>query len=161
MRSGTGEVTAVAPRRTPCSKRGGWAPETPSRTGRQLDPILVVDDDPTCCRMMASALEEEGYGVESTTNPTEALELVRARRYALVVSDVNMPGMPGTVLAAEAVKLQPGLHTLLVTALADRRLRAEAEALGALLLIKPVRLEVLSAAVREVLGGRAAKRVGL
>jgi DNA-binding NtrC family response regulator len=111
--------------------------------------------------MMASALEEEGYGVESTTNPTEALELVCARRYALVVSDVNMPGMPETVLAAEAVKLQPGLHTLLVTALADRRLRAEAEALGALLLIKPVRLEVLSAAVREVLGGRAAKRVGL
>ena len=58
---------------------GGWVPETPSGTGRPLDPILVVDDDATCCRMMASALEQEGYGVEATTDPTEALELVRAR----------------------------------------------------------------------------------
>jgi CheY-like chemotaxis protein len=137
---------------------GRLSPEKPSRTGRPLDPILVVDDDPTCCRMMTSALEQEGYGVEATTDPTEALELVRARRYALVVSDVSMPGMRGTILAAEAVKLQPGLHTLLVTALADRRLRAEAEALGSLLLLKPVRLEVLFAAVREVVGGGAAKR---
>jgi hypothetical protein len=66
--------------------------------------------------------------------------------------------MPGTMLAAEAMKLQPGLHTLLVTALADHRLRAEVEALGSLLLLKPVRLEVLFAAVREVLGGGAATR---
>ena len=110
--------------------------------------------------MLALALAKEGYSVESTTDPTDALELVRARPYALVVSDVSMPGMSGTMLAAEAVKLQPGLHTLLVTALTDRRLRAEAEALGALLLSKPVRLELLSAAVREVLGGGAAKRAG-
>ena len=134
------------------------APETPSRAGRQLDPILVVEDDPTCCRMMASALEQEGYGVESTTDPTEALALVRARPYALVVSDVSMPGMSGTTLAAEAARLQPGLQTLLVSALSERQLRADVEALGSLLLTKPVRLEVLSAAVRKVLDGGGANR---
>ena len=160
-RSGGDKATAVAQRGTTCTKTGTSAPETPSRTERQPDPILVVDDDPIWCRLMALTLEQEGYGVESTTDPTEALELVRARPYALIVSDVSMPGISGTILVAEAVTLQPGLPTLLVTALADRRLRAEAEALGSLLLIKPVRLEVLSAAVREVLCGAAAKRAGL
>ena len=157
-RFSAGQATSVARRRTTCSKTGGWARETPSRTGRQLDPILVVDDDLICCRMKASALEQEGYSVEVTADPTEALELLHARPHALVVSDVSMPGMSGTTLAAEAARLQPGLQTLLVSALSDRQLRADAEALGSLLLTKPVRLEVLSAAVRTLLDGGGATR---
>lgn len=105
--------------------------------------------------MMAAALRQEGYRVESTTDPREALELVVARPYALVVSDVHMPGMRGTTLAIEAVKLQPGLPTLLITALADCWLRAEVDSLGARLLLKPIRLEALFAAVSEALGGPA------
>lgn len=157
-RSGADKATAVAQRGRTCSKTGASARETPSRAGRQPDPILVVDDDPVWCRLMALALEQEGYGVESTTDPREALELVRARPYALIVSDVSMPGMRGTMLVAEALKLQPGMHTLLVSALSDRQLCSEAEALGSRLLTKPVRLEVLSAAVRKLVDGGGGKQ---
>ena len=113
--------------------------------------MLVVDDDAVCCEFMATALERDGHRVEWTIDPAHAVTLLRARPYALVVSDVGMPRMSGTALAAEAARCRPGLRTLLVTGLADARVRAEAEALGAVLLAKPVRVEVLVSTVRELL----------
>jgi DNA-binding NtrC family response regulator len=122
------------------------------------NPVLVVDDDVVCCELMATALERDGHRVEWTTDPAHALRLVRARRYALLVSDVNMPRLSGTALAAEAARSRPGLRTVLVTGSTDPRLRAEAEALGTVLLVKPVRMEVLSEAVRELVTEQAERR---
>jgi DNA-binding NtrC family response regulator len=123
-----------------------------------VDPVLVVDDDAICCELMAMALERDGHRVEWTTDPVHALALVRGRRYALLVSDVNMPRMSGTALAGEVARCRPGLRTLLVTGVADARVRAEAEALGTVLLAKPVRVEVLCSAVRELVRGHADRR---
>jgi DNA-binding NtrC family response regulator len=114
------------------------------------DPVLVVDDDAVCCELMATALERDGHRVEWTTDPLHAVRLVRARRYALIVSDMNMPRLSGTALAAEAARSRPGLRTLLVTGFGDARVRAEADALGTVLLAKPVRVEVLAEAVRQL-----------
>lgn len=116
--------------------------------------ILVVDDDPMCCRLMAAALELDGHRVDWTTDPEHALGLVSARRYVLVICDVNMPRMLGTALAAQVGRIRPGLQTILVSAFADRVVHAEAEALGTKLLPKPLRVDALSAAVREVLHDR-------
>jgi len=115
--------------------------------------ILVVDDDPLCCRMTAAALERAGYRAEWTTAPAMAVELVRRRPYTLVVSDVNMPCMLGTTLAAEISKIRPGLRTLLMTALADRHIVRQARTLGLRLLTKPVAIETLIAAVKELAHG--------
>ncbi len=42
-----------------------------------------------------SILESAGYEVELATSAEEALELARAKRYALFLVDVEMPGMSG------------------------------------------------------------------
>jgi DNA-binding response OmpR family regulator len=123
-----------------------------------VGPILVVDDDPMSCRMMASALELEGYQVQWAVDPLRALELLRGVRYALLITDVNMPRLLGTELAAEAARIQPGLRTLLVTAFGDARVRAEAKTLGAAILAKPLRIEALGAEVRDLLARPAARR---
>jgi CheY-like chemotaxis protein len=115
------------------------------------DPIMVVDDDPVCCRLLATMLELGGYRVEWTTDATLALGRVLERPYALVLADVQMPEMPGTTLAAEIALQRPGLPTVLVSAFADRRARAQAQALGAELIAKPVRSDTLLATVRELL----------
>ena len=119
--------------------------------------ILVVDDDPLCCRMTVAALERAGYRAEWTTMPAMAVELVRRRPYTLVVSDVNMPRMLGTTLAAEISKIRPELRTLLMTALADRQVMRDARALGMRLLTKPVPIETLVTAVRELTHGERAR----
>jgi two-component system, response regulator YesN len=125
----------------------------PMRTlrGQASGAILVVDDDPMCCRLMAAALELDGHRVDWTTDPEHAIELVRARQYVLVISDVNMPRMLGTALVAQVGRIRPGLQTILVSAFADREVHAEAKALGTVLLPKPLRVDALTAAVREVL----------
>jgi DNA-binding NtrC family response regulator len=141
------------------SRAQDWK-RTDGRAGNPgAEPILVVDDDPMCCRVMASALELAGHRVDWTTAPADALERARTKRYAVIVSDVNMPSMLGTALAAEVGTLCPGVRMILVSAFADAGVRAAAEALGATLLAKPFRVESLVAAVREIMDGAGVSRV--
>ena len=62
--------------------------------------VLVVEDQNVVRRMVARALEEEGYRVLEASDGEQALELLsRGPRVDLVVSDVVMPNMGGFVLA--------------------------------------------------------------
>jgi len=57
--------------------------------------ILVVDDDPQIRRVMRATLTSKGYEVGDVRNGEEALEMLRAEAYDLVLLDMNMPGMGG------------------------------------------------------------------
>ncbi len=57
--------------------------------------VLVVDDDPQIRRVMRTSLTSEGFEVADARTGEEALERVRARRFDLVLLDVNMPGIGG------------------------------------------------------------------
>jgi two-component system chemotaxis sensor kinase CheA len=58
-------------------------------------PILVVDDSLTTRMLEQSILESAGYEVELAVSGEEALEKARARRFGLLIVDVEMPGMDG------------------------------------------------------------------
>ncbi|MBL8795488.1 MAG: response regulator [Planctomycetia bacterium] len=60
-----------------------------------LRPILVVDDSLTTRMLEQSILESAGYTVELATSGEEALEKARLGQYAMIVVDVEMPGMDG------------------------------------------------------------------
>lgn len=57
--------------------------------------ILLVDDDPDTREVAARILREQDAEVELARSVDEALERVRDRRPALVVSDIGMPGRDG------------------------------------------------------------------
>lgn len=83
--------------------------------------ILVVDDSVTQAEFLRFLLEEDGHKVIVASNGREALEVARAQRPALVISDVMMPEMDGYELcrnlkADAALKATP---VLLLTSLAD------------------------------------------
>ena len=63
-------------------------------------PVLVVDDSLTTRMLEQSILESAGYEVDLATSGEEALEKARARRYALFLVDVEMPGMDGFTFVA-------------------------------------------------------------
>ncbi len=135
---------------------GRWGGRAPAGgVGGETAPILVVDDDAVCCHLMVDVLERSGHRVEWTTSASIAMERLASQTYSLVISDVNMPHMLGTELATEIVKRELRLPVLLVSAFADRRMRAEARALNAMLLAKPIRTEALLAAVRALLDSSA------
>ncbi len=57
--------------------------------------ILVVDDEEHIRRLLRFTLEKEGFEVLTAGDGTTALQLIRARKPALVILDVMLPGMDG------------------------------------------------------------------
>jgi len=60
--------------------------------------VLVVDDEPDACELLARVLEESGASVVAAPSAARALELIDAEHPDLLVSDVGMPGMDGYAL---------------------------------------------------------------
>jgi CheY-like chemotaxis protein len=70
--------------------------------------ILVVDDDPTVRMFLETVLQEEG-SVDSAQDGWSGLQKVRENYYALIVSDIQMPGMDGLSFYREASRQFEGI----------------------------------------------------
>ena len=60
--------------------------------------ILIVDDEPLVSDIIAKCLEAEDYDCDIADSAETALESLKHSKYALVVSDINMPGKSGIEL---------------------------------------------------------------
>ncbi len=71
-------------------------PET-DRTSSNLNGIniLVVDDEPDSCDLIAFLLEQEGATVTTAASASEALESIAKSTPDLLISDIGMPEMDG------------------------------------------------------------------
>src|SRR5258708_31988877 len=63
--------------------------------GRNVDRILVIDDDVELCSLVAEYLQPEGFEVEAVYNGEPGLEKVVASDQRLVVLEVRLPGING------------------------------------------------------------------
>ncbi|HTP08321.1 MAG TPA: response regulator [Anaerolineae bacterium] len=82
--------------------------------------ILVVDDDEALLFLMTSHLERQGYAVESTSNPFQALELLKTKSpFAVLLTDLMMPYMDGVQLLRKARQLDAHLEAVVITASAS------------------------------------------
>ena len=57
--------------------------------------VLVVDDNPDACRMMARLVKRCGHDGACATSGEEALAYLRSHPVSLVILDNMMPGMDG------------------------------------------------------------------
>ncbi|MGY6562920.1 MAG: response regulator [Luteibaculaceae bacterium] len=57
--------------------------------------ILLVDDDQIVLALCKKLLEKYAYSVEISADPSEALEKIGSTTYALIILDINMPGISG------------------------------------------------------------------
>ena len=116
--------------------------------------ILIVDDEDAIRNMFASYLGEK-YQCTTASSSDEALIHLAADPYALVISDMNMPGRNGIELLREVVAHFPDTVVIMVSGV-DRPQRVrDALQLGAFdYLIKPCELEVLSHSVERALDHR-------
>ena len=63
--------------------------------------ILIVDDDPTVRRLVATLLERAGYETVEAGSGEEGLELARQHSPRLVLLDINLPGTSGYAVCHE------------------------------------------------------------
>lgn len=80
--------------------------------------ILFVDDEERIVRSLAMMFKA-GFQVLSTTDPDEALEMLRAQHVHVLVSDQRMPKMLGVDLLRRARELSPNTMRLLLTGYSD------------------------------------------
>jgi DNA-binding response OmpR family regulator len=93
--------------------------------------ILIVDDDDLLSEMLRLTLELEGFAVATALNGGEGLELVRARKFDLIILDLVMPKMDGVKflrIMNDTVKSRPPV--LVISASAGNLLGDQHRALG-------------------------------
>ncbi len=122
--------------------------------------IFVVDDDPAMVEAVAAVLSLDGFEVDGASDSTAALRAVLSDPPALLVLDVNMPGLTGWELC-EIVRRQPltrDLPVLFLTGRGDVRDRITAMQVGGTdHLTKPFHAEELRARVRALTAAAPAR----
>jgi len=90
------------------ARRADGAAFEPPTAGR---PVLVIDDSLTTRMLEQSILESAGYEVDVALSGEEGLQSARRKRYALILVDVEMPGMDGFTFV-EQIRADPTLRDI-------------------------------------------------
>ncbi|MEM6267674.1 MAG: response regulator [Pseudomonadota bacterium] len=112
--------------------------------------ILLAEDDDAMRTYLVRALTNAGYDVNAVDRGTEAIPLLEAEHYDLLLSDIVMPEMDGIELAQRCAELSPRTKVMFITGFAAVSLRASREQPHAKVLSKPFHLRDLVLEVQRV-----------
>jgi PAS domain S-box-containing protein len=137
---------------TPRQAQAG-GPEDAAPAGGNGERVLVVDDEPALLTVTARILRSNGYQVLEADSCGEALALISAHEFELLLTDAVMPGMSGPELAERALGIRPGLRVLHMSGSTQGVLNSELVASGEIAFIaKPFTARALLEKARAVLG---------
>jgi signal transduction histidine kinase len=114
--------------------------------------ILVVDDDDDVRQVATALVEEIGYEVVGAPSGPAALEELEPGRFALLLTDIAMPGMTGVDLARRVREIDPSLPIMFASGYADVETFG-AELANERVLKKPYRIADLANRIEAVLAG--------
>jgi two-component system cell cycle sensor histidine kinase/response regulator CckA len=125
--------------------------------------VLLAEDQPALCQLIAKSLERRGYRVLAAEDSSAAL--AAAEGYAgeihLLLTDISMPGMGGRELADRLSRIRPGVRVLYMSGYPQSTMveRGEIDS-DALVITKPFTMESLTRKLREALGPLAGGDAG-
>jgi len=76
---------------------------------------LIIDDDKAVGEVLSEILESDGYNVDLASSGEEGLALAQQKVYAVVITDLGMPGMSGRDVARAVNTLKPAIPIFLIT----------------------------------------------
>ncbi|MBI3014065.1 MAG: response regulator [Candidatus Tectomicrobia bacterium] len=118
--------------------------------------ILIVDDEETVLEVMVEILQADGYRPDVATDGQRALDMVLAKPYDLMITDVRMPGMDGPRIHQELLARDPELARRCLFTTGDTlnpEVRKFFQRTGCPYLHKPFSSKDLRGAVRRALRG--------
>jgi len=116
--------------------------------------ILVVDDEEALCASLTALLKRLGYQVVAKSQPEAALELFAENPddFALVMTDLTMPGMTGVSLAQHMLAIRPTARVVLMSGFSGTWTPASVRTLGLVdMLLKPLNAAALAEGVARAL----------
>lgn len=137
----------------------GVAPVDPTPAPVEQHPaadatVLLCDDEPAIRRVASLLLERVGYRVFTADSPERAMEFGRSHvgTIDLLITDLIMPGMHGTELAAQLREIRDDLRVLYISGYSpDRQVEEETGDLRTQFLNKPFNSETLIQRVAAIL----------
>ncbi len=134
--------------------RGGLGPDAVAPTR-----ILIVDDDGTVRDVIGVLLGEEGYVCATATSAEQAMELLHATEFHLVLCDMKMPGKDGLWLLDRLRRERPDTAVVMLTAYGDTESAVECLRRGATdYLLKPPKASDLLRSIERALSRRRDER---
>jgi CheY-like chemotaxis protein len=113
--------------------------------------ILLVDDDEVLRHTLAIILQEHGYDVTTAASVPEALKLITAGSYDVLLSDLHMPGKGDGLTVVSAMRhANPKAVTILLSAFPEMDAAAQAILLQTdQILVKPMNIPALIEAIEQ------------
>jgi CheY-like chemotaxis protein len=113
-------------------------------------PVVLVDDDYDSRLLLSSLLSKRGFVVAAVGSAASCLALLATQATAIVVTDIEMPGMSGIDLCRILRSRYPESVAIVMSGLDDTAIIAEVLGCGAVAFLpKPVRLATLESALRQ------------
>ncbi|NEU12706.1 response regulator [Methylobacterium sp. BTF04] len=128
----------------------------------ETPPILIVDDQEKLLKLIVLLMNRLGFpDVEGVSDATTAMERLRTRKYALVISDLDMEPMDGLALlreirADDALMNTPFILTEVSFDFEDVNLAHQAGADA--FILKPFDMSVLKSKLKQVINRKPRKR---
>ncbi len=121
--------------------------------------ILLVDDDKNILETLRSALEANGYVVDTALDGQEAIHKSKAKFFNLALLDIKLPDMEGTELLTKLEDTTPRMRKVVVTGYPSFQNAVDAVNKNAdAYLMKPVDVEKLLSVVKVQLEMQAEDR---
>jgi two-component system nitrogen regulation response regulator NtrX len=115
-----------------------------------MSKLLLVDDDANTLASLARAFRLAGHEAVVCDNADRALELAKAQRFDMILSDVVMPGKDGLTLLADLKSAGVQTPVVMVSGQANIEMAIRATRLGALdFLEKPLSTDKLLVTVEN------------
>ena len=117
--------------------------------------ILIAEDEAGVRESLAEILRDAGYAVETAADGTAALEAIERQDFAVVITDLRMPGADGLMVLRKLSEAAPQTVPLVMTAHGSVESAVEALRAGAAdYLLKPLAFDDVLAKVARVLDHR-------
>jgi DNA-binding NtrC family response regulator len=112
--------------------------------------ILVVDDDESVRKVLATILEEKGYLVDTAENGKEAIKKSKTKIYNLALLDIRLPDMKGTKLLTAMKETTPKMIKIIMTGYPSLQNAIKAVNKGAdAYMLKPLNMNDALRTIRE------------
>ncbi len=115
--------------------------------------ILVVDDEERMRHLLSIMLGRQGYRVEQAGDGAEALEMISAAPFDMIITDIKMPRMDGIELLKRVMEMEIPVPVVFITAFATVESAVEAMRQGAVdYITKPFEEARIALTVERTLG---------
>lgn len=118
--------------------------------------VLIIEDDEEMRSLLKDFVEEEGYDADSVERGTYAFRKLKTESFALIITDIRMPGSSGLDILPRLKRLQPETPIIVITAFGSEEVYRRAFERGATAYLeKPIHLHKLKTLIHELVPSEA------